>query len=459
MLENSSEMVISMIRTISCLITGLLLTGCAAHFPINNGITETVTKPYYLHALGAADRSTDMLVILAFSGGGVRASAFSYGVLKSLAATTIRVDGVEKNLLGEVDLISSVSGGSFTAAYFGLYGDSVFTDYETEFLKADFETGLLLQLMKPINWFKIWQPYFGRAEVASDYYDAKLFHGATFGDLARAGGPAILINATDLSMGEGFGFHQEQFDWICANVTDFSIARAVTASSAVPGLFSAVTLKNYAGQCPGSNPAWVNPTLLSQRPDIMDIAHKIRSYSNIKGRPYIHLVDGGLADNLGLRAVSELVKLHGGAEQTLDNFNLNQTKSILIISVNAAQQPTLEINQSKNPPSLFRAVDAATTIQLNRYNRETIRLFKEDVAQWQQEISAARCGTRECKEAIGFYFVDVSLANIRDNNLRQELQQLPTSFHLESDAIDKLIKSAERLMGESTVFQEFLLQP
>ena len=448
-----------MIRVICFCLISMMLTGCAAHFPVNVGISEPVTKPYYLHSLGAAGRSTDLLVILAFSGGGVRASALSYGVLKSLSETTIQINGVEKILLNEVDLISSVSGGSFTAAYFGLYGDSVFADFERSFLKADIERGLLLQLMKPINWFKIWQPYFDRAEIASDYYDKTLFHGATFGDLAAAAGPAILINATDLSLGEGFGFHQEQFDWICSNITDFSIARAVTASSAVPGLFSAVTLKNYAGQCPGSKPRWLESTLWNQYPRFLEAASKIRAYSNIEGRPYIHLVDGGLADNLGLRAVSELVKLHGGAEQTLDDFNLNKTKKIIIISVNAAQQPTMEINKSKNPPSLFRAVDAATTIQLNRYNRETIRLFKDDVSQWQQEISIARCGQEICKQAIDFHFVDISLANIRNNNKRQMLQQLPTSFSLEPEAIDQLIDSAGELLDESTDFQEFLLQP
>ncbi len=444
-----------MARVIGFFIIGLLLTGCSAHFPVNVGIAEPVSKPYYLHTIGAAGRSTDLLVILAFSGGGVRASSLSYGVLKSLAETTIQVNGVDKKLLDEVDLISSVSGGSFTAAYFGLYGDRIFTDFEHDFLKADVERGLLLQLMKPINWFKIWQPYFDRAEVASDYYDKILFNGATFGDLAATGGPAILINATDLSLGESFGFHQEQFDWICSDITDFSIARAVTASSAVPGLFSAVTLKNYASQCSGSKPRWLETTLWSQHPRFLEIASKIRAYSNIKGRPYIHLVDGGLADNLGLRAISELVQLHGGAEQTLDDFNLDDTKEILIISVNAAQQPTIDINKSKNPPSLFRAVDAATTIQLNRYNRETIRLFKEDVRQWQQEISVVRCGQRTCKEAIDFYYVDISLANIRNNKKRRMLQQLPTSFSLEPQAIDQLIDSAAELLDENTVFTDF----
>jgi NTE family protein len=62
------------------------------------------------------------LLILAFSGGGTRAAAFAYGVLEELAATPVVLGGRPRRLLDEVDLISAVSGGSFTAAYYGLYG-------------------------------------------------------------------------------------------------------------------------------------------------------------------------------------------------------------------------------------------------------------------------------------------------------------------------------------------------
>ena len=67
-------------------------------------------------------RSNELLLILAFSGGGTRAAAFAYGVLEELAATPVVLGGRPRRLLDEVDLISAVSGGSFTAAYYGLYG-------------------------------------------------------------------------------------------------------------------------------------------------------------------------------------------------------------------------------------------------------------------------------------------------------------------------------------------------
>ena len=108
-----------------------LLGGCTAHYPVNDRIHQAEPKRgYYVDDPRATRRSESLLVLLAFSGGGTRAAAFSYGVLEKLARTEIIWDGRRRRLLDEVDLISSVSGGSFTAAYYGLFGDRIFEDFE-----------------------------------------------------------------------------------------------------------------------------------------------------------------------------------------------------------------------------------------------------------------------------------------------------------------------------------------
>ena len=98
-------------------------------------------------------RSDELLLILAFSGGGRRAAAFAYGILEELAATPVMLGGQSRRLLDEVDLISSVSGGSFTAAYYGLYGDRIFREFQTDFLRRPVERALFLQLFRPRNWW------------------------------------------------------------------------------------------------------------------------------------------------------------------------------------------------------------------------------------------------------------------------------------------------------------------
>jgi NTE family protein len=448
-----------MTRLIRLLLVTLIVAiqGCSAHFPINAALaTDSVSTPYYLHKKYNPARSDELLVILAFSGGGMRASALSYGVLKALDEIPINLQDNPQSLLDEVDLISSVSGGSFTAAYFGLFGKKILQDYEHDFLKYNIEGALLLRLLNPKYWFRLGSLYYDRSELAADYYDDHLFHGATFSDLANAPGPAVLINATDLTLGSGFGFHQEQFDWMCSSVSDFPVSRAVATSSAVPGLFSAVTLYNYGGHCGDTTPQWMQSDIWSNHPQLAPLADKIKAYTDGDKRPYVHLIDGGLADNLGLRAIMEQVALHGGAHQALDHFGLRKTRNILIITVNAAASPNQDINQQKNPPSALFSVDAATTVQINLYNRETVSRFKTAVKQWQDEISLARCGRPWCTDGAEMYFVNISLDQIADKSERNELQQLPTTFYLENEAVDKLIQAGSTLLNTSPDFSRFI---
>ena len=432
------------------------LTGCSAHFPVNTSQAEASDPtPYYLHKKHNPERSDELLVMLAFSGGGMRASALSYGVLKALDEVPFSQGDDQRSLLDEIDLISAVSGGSFTAAYFGLYGKHILKDFEKDFLKYNIEGALLLRLLYPKYWFKLGSLYYDRSELAADFYDEHLFNGATFSDLAKAPGPAILINATDLTLGNGFGFHQQQFDWMCSSIADFPISRAVAASSAVPGLLSAVTLFNYGGQCGDNTPAWMH-TVWREHPQLSLLADKIENYTDAEKRPYIHLIDGGLADNLGLRAIMEQVALHGTANQALINLGMQNTRKILVITVNAAASPSQDINHYKNPPTAIFSVDAATTVQINLYNRETLFRFKDTAKEWQQEISLARCGRQWCTDGVELYFVNISLDQLTDKTEREALQQLPTTFYLKSGDVDKLIQAGSRLLKNSADFARFV---
>ena len=116
--------------------------GCShfGRYPVNAPLEKfTPDYGYIAHNMGPEGNSEEILLILSFSGGGTRAAAFSYGVLEELRATEVTFDGKKRRLLDEVDMISGVSGGSFTAAYFGLFGDRIFEDYESRFLKKNVE--------------------------------------------------------------------------------------------------------------------------------------------------------------------------------------------------------------------------------------------------------------------------------------------------------------------------------
>jgi len=92
--------------------------------------SESISSDGYRFAtLAASDQFPDLFVLVAMSGGGKRSAAFAYGALKGMRQVTIPGDADNRTLLQAVDEISGVSGGSFTAAYYGLYRYKAFGQY------------------------------------------------------------------------------------------------------------------------------------------------------------------------------------------------------------------------------------------------------------------------------------------------------------------------------------------
>ena len=239
----------------------LLGSGCA-HYPENARLTQSDPRGgYRFRNLSNTGNSDSLQVFLAFSGGGTRAAALSYGVLEELARTEIVWEGQRRRLLDEVDYISSVSGGSFTAAYYALHGDGIFTNFEGRFLDRDIQWQLTWRLFSPLNWYRLASPYFNRSDMAAEFYHRHIFAGATFDDLLKRNRrPFLSLNATDMSLGATFQFTQDQFDFLCSDLSTFPVARAVAASAAFPILLSPVTVNNYAGSCGHVEPSWMSLT-------------------------------------------------------------------------------------------------------------------------------------------------------------------------------------------------------
>lgn len=127
------------VRSLAAALAALWLAGCTTLAPINPPIDRIDPGGYRIANLlkrEQADNNAEALVLLAFSGGGTRAAALSYGVLEELRRTPISntgQPGVTHPLLDEVDLVAGVSGGSFTALAYALYGDKLFTEFEPRF--------------------------------------------------------------------------------------------------------------------------------------------------------------------------------------------------------------------------------------------------------------------------------------------------------------------------------------
>ena len=136
------------------LLAATLLCGACATRPVNPSISQVDPQGGYRFVTRERHlKDKQNLVVLAFSGGGTRATAFSYGVLEALRPMEIiGPKGGRICMLDEVDVITGVSGGSFTALVCGLDGEKLFDIYETAFLKRDVQGELIQRVLSPMNW-------------------------------------------------------------------------------------------------------------------------------------------------------------------------------------------------------------------------------------------------------------------------------------------------------------------
>jgi NTE family protein len=395
-------------------------------------------------------RSPELLVLLAFSGGGTRAAAFAYGVLEELAATEVMTQNGPRPLHHEVDMISSVSGGSFTSAYFGLRGDAIFEEFEERFLRKNIEGALIGQFFNPLNWPKLMNRSYGRSDIAEEYYSKHIFDGATFADFERPGAPAVAINATDLGSGMRFPFYRPFFDLICADLDKYPVSRAVAASSAVPGLLSPINLENYAGSCGYETLDWLTKSVQDESSTIRKTQAKLLlSYLDRQKRPWLHLVDGGIADNLGLRSFYNRVSLAGGLETAFPEAKHPGGRHVLIILVNAIVKKTPEWALVSQNPSLVEVVGSVSSIQLARFDVDTIELVRKSFERWTRENSKPG-------RLVSFDFVEVSFDGMPDEARREKLNDVGTNFHISDEQVDLLIDAGRQILRESPDFQTFL---
>lgn len=452
-----------------CLILLMILfyaAGCA-HYPTNQPLKQIDVQGGYrgrMH-MGIPGNSENVLLYLTLSGGGTRAAALSYGVLEKLRKTEVTINGKNRRLLDEIDGISSVSGGSFTVGYYGLFGDRIFSDFEDKFLKKNIQGALAARIfLNPINWVRLFSPYFDRSDLATEYYDKYIFEGGTFGDIAARKGPMIIMNATEMTHGIRIGFTQEVFDAICSDLSSFRVAKAATASSAVPMILSPITLRNYAGTCGVKIPKIFEKIAkghaVSERQ--FNLANDIAPFLDSQKKPYIHLVDGGVADNLGLRAVLERVIASGSVWELIKGTPKQNVNKIVFIIVNAETEPDAKWDRSERIPPFGAMLSSYSSIAIERYNEETIALLKENVKSWADEIKTQRCkGGAVSTEPgscgdIQFYVVEVKFDILKDEKERMYFKKLPTSFKLEPEQVDKLREVAHRIMNDSPEFQRLL---
>jgi len=408
------------------------------------GATGEPRNGYRFTNLAGTNDENKLFLCLTFSGGGTRAAALAYGAMIALKETKIEWPR-EETMLDEVDCISSVSGGSFTAAYYGLFGDQLFQDFEQKMLYRNVEGGLILQGLAPWNWPWLWSPYYSRIDLAAQYYDDAIFERKTFQSLIeRARRPFIILNATDIGNESRFSFTQEQFDAIGSDLSGYPVARAVAASSAFPFLLSPLTLANY-------QPLEGFPTeteYLEAQKDYYTNPSRYYWGETQAGyrahlEPYIHLLDGGLADNIGLRPIINAYEQTNG----FISRNLPQIDRLVIISINARSKSEDSSGQGRHTPHIIPTVAAATAeIGMDNYSFDSVHIADEMMTQLEQNEKELAAGRYKSSIHAAPYMVEISFEAIADPARRQTFYGIGTNFGLPSEQVRALISEGCELL-------------
>ena len=183
--------------------------------------------------------------------------------------------------------------------------------------------------------------------------------------------------------------------------------------------------------------------------ELTSLAMDLESYSDKTQRKYVHFVDGGITDNMGLRAMYDVVTAAGGPEVFLGSVNLKLPDKIIVISIDASTEPVQDMDVSNKEPSIAHSIGAVTGVQLHRYNIATLELVESAFYGWAEKLSTP-------EKTVHPYFIELSFEELEQPEVRAYFNKVPTSFKLSDEQVDKLIAAGRQLLREHPDFQRLL---
>ena len=438
------------------LLLALLAAACAG-LPDTRPINIAQTQP------AIDQRETDFgvdgdVIALALSGGGARAASFSLGVLQQLRDMK---DPGGQPLINRVALVTAVSGGSITAAWFGQHGAEGLDGLRPAILDKDWQAQLNTTWMSPQNWDRLMQGGLNGPDKLSNWLDKEVFDGARMRDIPNR--PRIIINATDLYSGAPFAFAAPWFQAICSDLGNVRVADAVAASMSVPVAFRPVVVKTYAKDCPSPLPDWVGKAEHDRSAPVLlrETARSFRFYREPERMAYLHLTDGGVADNFG---VSSLVTLRAASQTLYGPFSARDAVKLRRLSffiVNAERGAEGDWAMKEAGPDGPQLIDTLLGIATNAPKRAAADAFANTLSRWKMDLVNWRCSltpneAAQLGAAPGWKCEDVdirldmiSFADLADKRFA-DLGKAATAVSLQKDIIDNLIAGGREAVATNS---------
>jgi len=431
------------------------LGGCATldQTPINTPATHvSFAPPEFLRV----DDFPDLAIGLAFSGGGTRAAAFSYGVLQGLNEIPVPGDHGRRTLLDAVDLVSGVSGGSVTAAYFGLKQRDALTDFRERFLIQNAEAGFSTAINLTNILTLLEKGGANSSRSLAHWLDRALFEGATFRDFRkRRNHPNVWISASDIYNRVPFLFSQEAFAALCSDLDSLPIAQAVAASAAFPVAFASVNVEAFSGRCDTPLPAWIEEAARDRSGSSVRhaVARGLMRYRDPALMRYVKLADGGVTDNYRIQSVALARSIGATPYAPLTPEIAVQLRRALFLVVNSGRGPAGNWPMQQSGPDGVTTMSALADAAIEAgsragfdYVRLLIANWKNDLIRWRCSLSAAevarlrgRVSAWRCRD-LEMFVGEVSFIDAGAER-KAVLDTVPTRFSLPTETVDFVIES------------------
>lgn len=457
-------------RVLGC---AALLAGCAQlihNDPVNQPLSANPEPVQAAAYTKDHDPPDDVVVALTFSGGGMRAAAFSYGVLTGLDETRVTTSRGAMSLLDHIDFISGVSGGSVLAAYYGLKGRQALSDFRERFLLANPEEHLQTNLSL-LNIARGLEGGINDSTEFPNWLDSHLFNHATFGQLLTGRRPVVWINASDIYNRTAFLFTPVTFSALCSDLADYPISLGVAASAAVPVVFAPVVVQNYPGACPTALPAWVERVRKDPNaaPIMKSYAESLERYRSSEVK-YVKLLDGGLVDNLGLSGITITRLANTTAYGPLEPEEAVKLRRLLFLVVDAGRAPSGAWVQSVAGPSGVELINAASDTATESGALSSYLSFQITMNAWKDALTKWRCQLSEaerhrygagpnwnCRD-VRFFVSRIAFGEL-GRERAAALNRVETTLRLPADQVDMLIAAGHDALNANSAFRGFLQLP
>ena len=159
-------------------------------------------------------------------------------------------------------------------------------------------------------------------------------------------------------------------------------------------------------------------------------------------------MDGGLTDNLGLQHLLEMRDIYPNSSLEAQIAD-RDIRRVIIISVNAKNNPSDTISTTAAVPSFRSMLNAVADIPIAQRSQETLRRFRKLTDNW----NAAQ---KNAEKPVPMHFVSLNLHDLPPSDFRTRVLNIPTTYYLPPASIDDLKRAARLLVEQSGEFRQLM---